>query len=83
MSGVGSSEQVAAGFAYRLRKNGEVEVSHHGRSAAVLRGKVAAGFIAQVSQGGDQMAQELMARVTGNYKRGNERIASQHPRAQR
>lgn len=24
--------------------------------------------------------QQLMARVTGNYKRGNERVAREHPR---
>ena len=28
----------------------------------------------------DRDAQELMARLTGNYRRGNERTARQHPR---
>ena len=28
----------------------------------------------------DQDPQELMARVTGQYKHGNERTAKQHPR---
>lgn len=73
-------KQLPSGFAYRVRKDGEVEVSHHGRSAAVLRGKVAAAFVAEVARGGEDAAQQLMARVTGNYKRGNERLASRHAR---
>lgn len=44
-------------------------ITHHGRTAATLRGKKAEQFIAKL--GGDD--QGLMARMTGNYKRGNER----------
>ena len=61
------------GFTYRERKSGEVVIFHHGRRAAVLRGKKAEAFIAKVMDG---EGQELMARVTGNYKRGNERRPS-------
>jgi hypothetical protein len=43
----------------------------------VLRGQAAARFLDEVERGDDQ---ELMARVTGNYRRGNERTAKQHPR---
>ena len=50
---------------------------HHGRVAATLRGKTAARFLDDVEQGDAQL---LMARVTGNYRRGNERTAKQHPR---
>jgi hypothetical protein len=65
------------GFAYEVR-GGEVVVSHHGRRATVLRGGTAARFLADVEDGDD--AQELMARVTGNYRRGNERTGKNHPR---
>lgn len=58
------------GFAYVHRKNGEVVVSHHGRQATTLRGRRAERFLEAVSEGD---AQQVMARVTGNYKRGNER----------
>ena len=68
------------GFAYQQRRNGDVVVSHDGRVAAVLRGTKAAAFLDQVA-GGD--GQELMARVTGNYKRGNERTSANHPRHRR
>lgn len=60
----------ASGFEYSVRKNGEVVISHHGRQATVLRGRRAEKFLADV---GRRDPQQLMARVTGNHKRGNER----------
>ena len=65
------------GFTYRLRKNGDVELLHHGRPAGVLRGAAAARFLVDVEQSDPQ---ELMARLTGNYRHGNERTAKNHPR---
>jgi hypothetical protein len=64
------------GFQY-TSAGGEVVISHHGRRATTLRGAVARKFLADVDR---QDPQELMARVTGNYKRGNERSARSHPR---
>jgi len=66
---------VPTGFDWVRRKNGDVVISHHGRRATVLRGRKADAF---VDDAGDENptgegAQQLMARVTGNYKRGNER----------
>jgi hypothetical protein len=65
------------GFTFRVRKNGEVELRHHGRPAGVLRGAVAARFLVDVEEDDPQ---ELMARLTGNYRHGNERTAREHPR---
>jgi hypothetical protein len=65
------------GFDYETR-GGEVVITHHGRRATVLRATAAARFLADVEDSGDD--QELMARVTGNYRRGNERTAKNHPR---
>ena len=64
------------GFEYERQGDGVV-VLHHGRRAAVLRGRRAQEFLEDVEVGN---AQELMARVTGNYRRGNERRAREHPR---
>ena len=59
------------GFAYAVQQQGAVVViRHHGRSAATLRGAAAARFLVDVERGDPQ---QLMGRVTGNYKRGNER----------
>ncbi|WP_291379580.1 hypothetical protein [Demequina sp.] len=60
----------AEGFEYRERKGGEVAITHHGRPATILRKGAAARFLREVEAGD---AQVVMARVTGNYKRGNER----------
>lgn len=59
-----------SGFSHTVRKNGEVVISRHGRQVTILRGQRAEKFLSRLESGNDQ---ELMARVTGNYKRGNER----------
>jgi hypothetical protein len=74
--GVGSPE----GFTFTFRKNGDVVIRHHGQVATTLRGTQAAAFVADVANADDQ---ELMARVTGNYKRGNERTSANHIRNRR
>ena len=66
----------AGGFDYQVTGDGVV-ISHHGRRATVLRGLRAQRFLDDAADGD---AQELMARLTGNYKRGNERQAGDHPR---
>ena len=69
--------QTPEGFDFTERSDGSVVITHHGRTATVLRGRRAADFIEDAESGDDQ---ELMARVTGNYKHGNERTAKNHPR---
>lgn len=71
------------GFTYRVRKNGEVEIFHRGRLASTLRGNDAEDFKQEAGAEGSVEAQQLMARVTGNYKHGNERMSSDHPRNRR
>lgn len=66
----------ANGFDYVSRADGTVVISHHGRVVTTLRGGRAAEFLDEV--GADPQA--VMARCTGNYRRGNERTAKQHPR---
>lgn len=66
-----------SGFDWSERKDGSVVITHHRSTATVLRGSRARDFLEEVGEGDGQ---ELMARLTGNYKRGNERLARQHPR---
>ena len=68
------------GFDYEVQRGGEVVISHYGRRATVLRGPRAAEFVEEVESGDGQ---QVMARWTGNYKRGNERTARNHPRNRR
>ncbi len=64
------------GFEYQSI-GGNVVIRHHGRHATTLRAAAAQRFLADVEM---QDPQLLMARLTGNYKRGNERLARNHPR---
>ncbi|MFR9774838.1 hypothetical protein ACL02O_02120 [Micromonospora sp. MS34] len=68
--------QQAQGFRYVERADGSVVITHHGRVAGTLRGGRAAEFLAAV---GDD-PQLVVARWTGNHRRGNERLARQRPR---
>ena len=71
------------GFTYRVRKNGEVEIFHRGRLASTLRGTDAEDFKQEAAAESSAEGQQLMARVTGNYKHGNERKAGEHHRNRR
>lgn len=68
------------GFAYQRGRDGEVAISRQGRVVTTLRGRAAQDFLADVEGTPADAQQQAMARVTGNYKRGNERKAAEHPR---
>ena len=72
------TEQDDLGFVYRKVKSGDVFIHHRGKLAATLRGKKAVSFIATMDSAGFAEQQLVMARITGNYKRGNERRSIQH-----
>jgi hypothetical protein len=69
------------GFSFQATKSGEVEIRRSALVVTRLRGAAARKFLAQVGGLPPAGQQQAMARVTGNYQRGNERLASQHPRA--
>ncbi len=66
----------AIGFEFSQRGNAIV-ITHHGKKAATLRGDAARRFLDEVERGDPQL---VMARATGQFKRGNERLARNHPR---
>lgn len=78
-----SEDSSDLGFTWQRMKNGEVRVMHHGRLASTLRGRDADEFLAEADGGDEASLQQTMARLTGNYKRGNERKAAEHPRNRR
>ena len=61
------------GFAYRVTAQGVVHISRDGRMVTTLRDQVAAKFLAKAQGASGNAVQQLCARVTGNYKRGNEK----------
>jgi len=62
-------------FEFRVLKDGRVRISWRGRVVVVLTGERAASFRAQAEEASEAELQLLLARVTGNFKRGNERLA--------
>ena len=60
-------------FDWRLTKNGQVLVSRGGRVVTTVRGGAAAKLCGRLERAGDAEAQQILARVTGHYKHGNER----------
>lgn len=60
-------------FDWRTTKDGQVLVSRGGRLVTTVRGRSAAALLARLERADDTAAQHLLARATGNYKRGNER----------
>jgi ribosomal protein L14E/L6E/L27E len=50
-----------------------VRIAYHGKVVITLAGKEAARFLARVDGVDADQAQMVMAKATGNFKRGNER----------
>ncbi|MGW0821222.1 hypothetical protein [Streptomyces sp. NPDC002845] len=65
------------GFHYETHADGTVQITHHGHPAGTLRGPRADQFLTEAETDDPQL---VMARWTGNYRRGNERTARNHPR---
>jgi hypothetical protein len=59
-------------FDWRVTKDGRVLASRAHRQVAVIAG-AQADRLRPVLEGDPDAAQQALARVTGNYKRGNER----------
>ena len=60
-------------FDYTATKDGRVLITWYGKHVTTLKGEKARKFLAQVDGLDDRDAQLVMAKVTGNFKRGNER----------
>lgn len=59
-------------FDYRTTKSGMLIIGRGGRTVMELGGKKAAALIPKLGRS-DEADQQLLARATGNYRRGNER----------
>lgn len=60
-------------FTYRVSKEDKVFIYWHGKQVKILKGKKAQRFIGKIVDLDHKEAQLVMAKVTGNFKRGNER----------
>lgn len=60
-------------FSYLASRDQKVFLYWRGRQVMTLKGKKAVAFLDRVDGLDEQAAQLAMAKVTGNFKRGNER----------
>ena len=60
-------------FSFRTTKSGEVMISRGGRVVQTLGGPVAAKLLKALAAADEQQEQLILAKSTGNYRRGNER----------
>jgi hypothetical protein len=60
-------------FSHLERADGSVVIRYHAAPVTVLRGRAAERFRARIDGADAAAAQQLMARATGNFRRGNER----------
>jgi len=61
-------------FSYSISKDSKVFISYEGKQVTTLSGKNAEKFISKIDGAVGKDAQLIMAKVTGNFKRGNEKI---------
>ena len=61
-------------FSYRVTKDKKVFISYEGKHVTTLSGRKAEDFINKIQNTSGKDAQLIMAKVTGNFKRGNERL---------
>ena len=63
-------------FAYQATKNGTVVISYRGKQIKIVKDKEAERLIARIKAVEDNITevQLLLAKITGNFKRGNEKF---------
>lgn len=60
-------------FDYQITKARTVLISRAGRQVAIVSGSRAERLIARLEAGDEEERQLALARITGNYRRGNEK----------
>lgn len=62
-------------FSYRVSKNNIVFVDFNGKLVKTIKGKEAEKILSKINAAGNEKeVQLILAKITGNFKRGNERM---------
>ncbi|MCM3708399.1 MULTISPECIES: hypothetical protein [Cytobacillus] len=63
-------------FRFRVNKNSIVFLDYQGKQVKILKGKEAEKFLKKMNEAEDEKSRQLiMAKITGNFNRGNERMS--------
>lgn len=68
-------------FSFQIMKNQSVVISYNHKVIKTISGKEATKFINKM-ENEEGNIQLLLAKLTGNFKRGNERLSKKHPKQQ-
>ncbi|WP_291579239.1 hypothetical protein [Clostridium sp. UBA6640] len=60
-------------FSYSVLKDNKVFIYWYGKQVKILRGKESERFLAKIKSADGKELQLIMAKITGNFKRGNEK----------
>ncbi|RXI96236.1 hypothetical protein DS745_21080 [Anaerobacillus alkaliphilus] len=64
-------------FSYRVNKDNTVFLEYEGKQVKILKGKDAEKFLSKINSATNaKEIQLILAKITGNFKRGNERNKS-------
>lgn len=70
-----SNSIIDEAFDYRVSKDDKVFITYYGKEVMILTGKNSAKFLARINKAETvEDEQMIMAKITGNFKRGNEKI---------
>ncbi|MBF4694334.1 hypothetical protein [Fusibacter ferrireducens] len=60
-------------FDYRVSKNGKLFISWRGKEVMILKDQASKKILERLRNASEHDAQLILAKVTGNFKRGNEK----------
>jgi hypothetical protein len=60
-------------FSYRVSKDNKVFIYWHEKQVMILKGKDSEKFLSRIENADSKEAQLIMAKITGNFKHGNEK----------
>lgn len=61
-------------FSYKISKDNKVFIFWEGKQVKILKGKESEKFISKIANADEFESQLIMAKITGNFKRGNEKV---------
>lgn len=61
-------------FTYEEKKNSKVFIYYYGKQIMILKEKKAEQLLKKLSNATPETIQLILAKITGNFKRGNEKI---------
>lgn len=60
-------------FSFKVSKDNKVFIFWYTKQVMILKGKDSIKFLSRIEKANPKEAQLIMAKITGNFKRGNER----------